>query len=216
MVFGGASIAITGFTVPIGAFLLTRALTAKPKRLNGSAPQGPASLAAQHEAAVISETVFAEQFLQAEFAAAQRGRVLTVVVFRIDDLNRLDSHDGSVEGLLVAAGRVIKRCTRAMNYSARDLARPGMFLSVLSDVQADGARVFVQKVRKEMTGIRLAGKPISLSAGVAMFDYSMSDPQDLMRAAESALQHATKEGGNRVGIVTSGQQLKPALGQRAS
>jgi GGDEF domain-containing protein len=216
MVFGGVSVAITSLTVPIGAFLLTRALAAKPIRQNGGPRNGADTLATQHEIANVSDAAFAEQFLVTEFAAAQRGRPLTVVVFRIDDLSRLsDMHDGSVEGLLVAASRVIKRCTRTMNYSSRDLARPGTFISVLSDVQPDGAKVFVQKVRKEMTGIRLAGKPIGLSAGVAMFDYSMSDPQDLMKAAESALAHATNQGGNRVGIVASGSQLKPALGQRA-
>jgi GGDEF domain-containing protein len=202
-------------TVPIGALLLTRAmLTANVMRGVGL-PGSPSRLQPNEAVTGVSEIAFADQFLAAEFAAAQRGRPLTVVIFRIDDLQRLaDMHDGSVDGLLVAVARVLKRCTRAMNLSVRDPDRPGTFLSVLSDVPSDGARVFVQRVRKEMAGIRLAGKPVSLSAGVATFDYSMSEPAELRRAAEVALTRATREGGNRVAIVASGAPLRPALGQR--
>jgi GGDEF domain-containing protein len=152
----------------------------------------------------IQDEAFAERYLAIEFAAALRGRRLTVVLFHIDDIEKLAQvHGVPQESLVFAAFRAIKRHTRAMNLTVRVERNPGTFLSILSDVGVDGARVFVERARREMAAIRLAGRSIPVSIGVASFDHSMSDPSHMIRAAESALNRAVLRGGNRVAVLVS-------------
>jgi GGDEF domain-containing protein len=206
LIFGPASGPSPLATVPLGAVLLTGLMLTSIEigRKDGrpaakrEAPARPARV--QPHA---TGMVLADHYLSIEFAAAVRGRPLSVIMFRIDDFERRALlHDGSLEGLQVAAYRVLKRCTRACNLSVRDEMRPGVFLSVLSGVGLEGARVFVERARKELAGIQVAGKPLAVSAGVAGFDYAMQNPDDLKRAAEVALHRAMREG-NRVAVVSS-------------
>jgi GGDEF domain-containing protein len=150
------------------------------------------------------DTAFAERLLATEFAAALRGRPLTVVLFHIDELEKLTQiHGVSQESLIFAAHRAIKRHTRAMHLTVRVEKTPGTFLSILSEVGPEGARVFVERARNEMASIRFGGKPIPVSVGVASFNHSMSDPSHLIKAAETALNRAIARGGNRVVVVVS-------------
>ncbi len=154
--------------------------------------------------AAIPDEDFAERYLEIEFAAALRGRRLTVVLFHIDDIEKIAQvHAVPQESLMFASYRAIKRHTRAMHLTVRVERNPGTFLSVLSDVGVDGARVFVERARREMAAIRLAGRSIPVSIGVASFDHSMSDASHLIRAAESALNRAVLRGGNRVAVLVS-------------
>jgi GGDEF domain-containing protein len=209
LIFGPASGPSPLATVPLGAVLLTGLMLTSIEigRKDGrpaakrEAPARPARV--QPHAPAATGMVLADHYLSIEFAAAVRGRPLSVIMFRIDDFERRALlHDGSLEGLQVAAYRVLKRCTRACNLSVRDEMRPGVFLSVLSGVGLEGARVFVERARKELAGIQVAGKPLAVSAGVAGFDYAMQNPDDLKRAAEVALHRAMREG-NRVAVVSS-------------
>ena len=191
-------------TIPAGALLLTRAMVTRGNTRDG---HGGGVLTAPRSAATAPaalDSAFAERFLAAEFAAAQRGRRLALVVFRIDNLARTGAlYEGSSDGLQIAVAHLLRRCTRAMNLSTRDETRPGTFISILSDSSVEGAARFVQKVRREMTAIKAGGAPVGLSAGIALFDYSMSDPRDLRRAAELAADRATRDGGNRVVVISS-------------
>jgi diguanylate cyclase (GGDEF)-like protein len=142
---------------------------------------------------------FADHFLASEFSAAQRGRPLTVVHLRIDNFQRVAAaHDGGESGLLADAGRILRRHTRGMNLSVRDTARPDTFVSILSDVNLDGARVFVQRVRKDFASLNVGGRPLAVSAGAAGFDFGMSTPAALLAAADMAVSRASRDGGNRV------------------
>jgi GGDEF domain-containing protein len=185
----------------LGGFLPNRPTPTTDRRVvatNGRSRGADASSAAA------ADPAFAERFLAMEFAAALRGRKLSVVLFHIDEFDRIAQFHGvSRESLTFGAARALRRHTRAMNVSVPVAGTPGTFLSILSDVGIDGARVFVERVRREMSAIQVAGRSIAVSAGVAGFDHSMSDPSHLIRAAESALNRAVREGGNRVAVVVS-------------
>lgn len=165
----------------------------------------------------------ADRLLAVEFAAAQRGRPLAVVLFSIDDFERNAARHGEADATRWrrAASRVLKQRTRGMNISAR-CRGDGVFLTILSDVPLDGACTFAARVRREYATLLRPDEPRSLSAGVAAFDLSMRSPAELVSRAERALARAQSEGGKvvMVGLATGGavrtaadraEQDEPAL-----
>lgn len=149
----------------------------------------------------------ADRLLAVEFAAAQRGRPLAVVLFSIDDFGRNAAlhGDGAAARWRRAAGRVLKQRTRGMNVSAR-CRGDGVFLTILADVPLPGACTFATRVRREYASLLRPDEPRSLSAGVAAFDISMRSPAELVARAERALARAQSEGGKvvMVGLATGG------------
>lgn len=149
----------------------------------------------------------ADRVLAVEFAAAQRGRPLTIVLFSIDDFSRQASSHGAAAATRWrrAAARVLRQRTRGMNVSAR-CRSDGLFLTILSDVSLEGACTFASRVRRDYAALMQAGEPHSLSAGVAEYDTSMNAPAELIGRAHRALARAQAEGGRvvMVGISTGG------------
>jgi len=129
----------------------------------------------------------ARHFIEREFAAAQRGRALAVVMFGFPDLDRLSAEVGrsAAEDAVVEFGRILQRMTRRMNLSARCGWRVDAFLSVLSDADSAAAHKFVQRVREAAAN---AATLINASrVGVAVFQPHMRSPEELVSAAEDAL-----------------------------
>jgi diguanylate cyclase (GGDEF)-like protein len=149
----------------------------------------------------------AERLLGVEFAAAQRGRPLTIVLFSIDSFGRNAALHGEAAATRWrrAAARVLSQRTRGMNVSARCRA-DGAFMTILADVPLEGACTFATRVRREYAGLLRASEPRSFSAGVASYDVSMRSASDLIDRAERALARAQSEGGKvvMVGLATGG------------
>lgn len=140
-----------------------------------------------------------EMFLAKEFAAAQRGGRLSVVIFDIDGFKRYNDRRGHAAGdeALRLVGRVLEHNTRAMNLSGR--YGGDEFLALLPQEGAEGAAYFAERVRKGMAESALAvERDLSVSVGVAEFDPDMASPGDLVEAADRALYAAKRDGGNRV------------------
>lgn len=170
----------------------------------------------------------ADRLLDVEFAAAQRGRLLAVVLFSIDNFGRNTALHGDHAAMRWrrAAGRVLKQRTRGMNVSAR-CRSDGVFLTILSDVPLEGACTFATRVRREYAALLRPDEPRSISAGVATYDVSMSSPAELIGRAERALARAQSEGGKvvMVGLATGGAVRtaadkpaapQPAIGQSSA
>ena len=119
-----------------------------------------------------------------EFAAAERGRDLVLVVFDVDDLQAIQDRHGREAGddVLKAFADVLRSYTRSMNLSAR--LEAGEFISLVSASTIDGALVFVRRVQD----VR-----VTVSAGVAAYHDGMSEPRDLLAAADRALSRARTE-----------------------
>lgn len=130
---------------------------------------------------------FFELTLEREFAAARRGRELTLAVFDLDGLKRINDRYGHAAGdaAIRAFAEVLLANTRAMNVSAR--LGGDEFASILSSATMDGARVFARRVQDAATGIQGLPFPVSVSVGLAPYRADMSGPQALLNAADRAL-----------------------------
>lgn len=140
----------------------------------------------------------ARVFLENEFAAAGRGRVLSVVLFDLDSFkiyNDRYGHQAGDEALTIFA-EILAQTTRKMNLSARFGGEE--FLSILAGSDAEGALVFAERVRATLKARKLPRGSLTVSAGVATFHKTMRSPDELLAAADHALYQAKREGRNRV------------------
>ncbi len=142
----------------------------------------------------------ARWFLDKEFAAAERGRSVAVVLFDLDHFKRYNDRHGHPAGdaALRAVGRVLDLVTRRMNLSARYGGEE--FICVLSSAAVEDALVFVGKVREALRRAAIPAGPVTVSAGVAAYVAGMDSPDDLLCAADRALYRAKRDGGDCVRV----------------
>ena len=140
----------------------------------------------------------ARVFLENEFAAAQRGRLLCVVLFDLDNFKEYNDSYGHPAGdeALKAFADILAKTTRRMNLSARFGGEE--FLSILAGSGLDGAVAFAERVRATLTAQKLGNGPLTVCAGVALHHPSMGTPDELLAAADHALYRAKREGRNTV------------------
>lgn len=140
----------------------------------------------------------ARVFLENEFAAAQRGRLLCVVLFDLDNFKGYNDRYGHKSGdeALEAFSEVLRKTTRRMNLSARFGGEE--FLTVLAGSDAEGGVAFAERVRATLWALKLGAGPLTVSAGVAAHHPSMGTPDELLAAADHALYRAKREGRNTV------------------
>jgi diguanylate cyclase (GGDEF)-like protein len=139
----------------------------------------------------------ADLFLEKEFAAARRGRPLTVVLFDIDhfkDYNDRYGHSAGDEALQVFV-EVLRARTRTMDLSARYGGEE--FIAVLSGGKTESGVRFAESVRTALASVDGA-RPFTVSAGVAEYTRDMERYTDLVEAADAALYHAKEDGRDRV------------------
>ena len=129
-----------------------------------------------------------EMFLEKEFAAAQRGRRLAVIIFDLDNFKTYNDTAGHQAGdeALHAFADVLLRETRAMNLAAR--YGGDEFITILADEDRAGALKHAQRVAAavEEHPLLQAAK-IRASAGVGTYDVRMNTAADLIRAADADL-----------------------------
>jgi diguanylate cyclase (GGDEF)-like protein len=129
-----------------------------------------------------------EIFIEKEFAAARRGRMLAAIIFDLDNFKTYNDSAGHQAGdeALHAFGEVLMGQTRAMNLAAR--YGGDEFITVLAEVDRAGALKHAERVA-ELCDVHplLANAGIRASAGVATYDPRMTTPADLIRAADSDL-----------------------------
>lgn len=83
------------------------------------------------------------------------------------------------------------------------------FLFIIVNIDAEGARVFSERIRSEIEkkGIMLKGRfpqqSLSVSIGVAMYDKKYLDYQMMIDAADAAMYQSKKEGRNRVTVFSA-------------
>jgi len=129
-----------------------------------------------------------ELHLEREFAAARRGRRLSVVLFDLNDFKPFNDHYGHLAGdaVLQSVGEVLSGETRAMNLVAR--YGGDEFLAVLSDTPAEGARQHADRVAEKIRAHPgLGGVGVSVSSGIAEFVPSMRSVLELVGAADRDL-----------------------------
>ena len=142
----------------------------------------------------------ARVFLENEFAAAERGRLLSVVLFDLDGFKKYNDEYGHQAGdeALKAVGSVLQDNTRQMNLSARFGGEE--FLAVLAGSDEEGALAFAERIRTEIKDYPLSRGTLTVSAGVASYHPSMRSPDELLAAADHALYRAKSDGRDCVRI----------------
>lgn len=130
--------------------------------------------------------------LEKEFAAAERGRGLSIVLFDLDDFKLYNDTAGHQAGdeILRRFARVLERETRAMNLAAR--YGGDEFICILSDTDHEGGAIHAGRVMKAVRADSMLSA-IGVSAGIAVYDPSMESPQDLIRRADRELYSAKAE-----------------------
>ena len=125
--------------------------------------------------------------LEHEVAAARRGRPMSIAVFDLDKFKHYNDTFGHIAGddILKAVASVLANENRAMNVVAR--YGGDEFVSVLSETGLEGARHFVDRVKKGIAeNETLAKFGITISIGAAEFDpESMASVNDVLRAADA-------------------------------
>lgn len=129
-----------------------------------------------------------DMFLEKEFAAAKRGRLLSVLLFDLDHFKTYNDRMGHQAGdaVLRAFARVLIAETRAMNLAAR--YGGDEFITILADTDPVGAQAHAERIMREIEkDATLTGAGIVASVGMASYDPSMETFADLIRAADRDL-----------------------------
>ena len=139
----------------------------------------------------------AEIFLQKEFAAARRGRPLTVVMFDLDRFKDFNDRFGHAAGDDALRGfvRILKGRTRTMDLSARWGGEE--FVAVLSGGNTESGVRFAESIREALADDQTV-RSFTVSAGVAEYHRDMETFKELVDAADQALYLAKAEGRDRV------------------
>jgi two-component system, cell cycle sensor histidine kinase and response regulator CckA len=142
----------------------------------------------------------AELHLEIEFAAAERGRALAVIVFDIDHFDAYNSRSGRAagDGVLKGIASLLRQHTRRMDLSAR--YGPEEFVTVLGGCPEEGAVVFAGRLQERLRAAEHTVTLPTISAGIACYRPEMDGPAELLRAAEEALQLAKRDGRDRVRV----------------
>jgi diguanylate cyclase (GGDEF)-like protein len=127
--------------------------------------------------------------LAREFAAAGRGRQLVVVMFDMNGFKEYNDRYGHLAGddALKLFGGALLDETRAMNMAAR--YGGDEFIVLLTDTDAIGAEIFIDRVRTRFPGkdANEQQRRLSVAAGWALYNPDMHEPEELIDAADRAL-----------------------------
>jgi diguanylate cyclase (GGDEF)-like protein len=156
-----------------------------------------------------------EDMLEREFAAAERGAGLTVVMFDLDHFKRVNDSHGQAAGdtTLKAFAKILKANTRKENLSARYGGEE--FVTVLRDSDAETVVNFAERVLDQMRAWPLAWGTQTVSAGIAQYQKGMGSFELLLGEADRALYQA-KDGGRDMVCVAQLEQAIAGANRRVS
>ncbi len=139
-------------------------------------------------------------FLSAAFGSASRGEAASVVLMDLDHFKRVNDTYGHRTGdeVLRRFGAALARATRRMDLSARWGGEE--FLAVLQKCDADGARIFMERVQGEFAKEELPWGTVTFSTGIAQYHAGMGTPELWVAEADRALYQAKEAGRNTVRV----------------
>jgi diguanylate cyclase (GGDEF)-like protein len=151
----------------------------------------------------------AEVTLEREFAAAERGRELSIVMFDLDRFKQVNDLHGHAAGdqTLRAFAKVLRANTRKEDLSARFGGEE--FLAILRDTPAQYAVFFAQRVLMRMREHALPWGKQTVSAGVAGYQKGMGSHELLLSAADRALYQAKQRGRDAVYVAPLPESAPP-------
>ena len=141
---------------------------------------------------------YAKVFIAKEFAAAQRGRTLSVVLFDIDHFKDYNDRHGHAAGddALQSVGAAIGGMTRASSLAARLGGEE--FMAILPDTDDAGALLFAERVQERIASSPV-GNEVTVSIGIATY-HAHASQEALVAAADRALYAAKAAGRNCIRV----------------
>jgi diguanylate cyclase (GGDEF)-like protein len=127
-------------------------------------------------------------YLDKEFAAARRGRTLSVLLFDLDHFKQYNDLKGHQAGdaALQAFANVMIANTREMNLAVR--YGGDEFISILADTDMQGAIAQADRIMRAIgSDPLLHGTGVNACVGIATYNPSMDTFEDLIRAADRDL-----------------------------
>ena len=142
----------------------------------------------------------ADVVLESQFAAAERGRPLAVVMFDLDRFKQVNDRHGHEAGdaALRAFADVLRLNTRRMDLSARFGGEE--FISILGGSGIPPAVVLANRARIGLEEQSFPWGRVTVSAGVAVYEEGMGSFEVLVATADRALYAAKQAGRNRVAV----------------
>jgi diguanylate cyclase (GGDEF)-like protein len=127
--------------------------------------------------------------LEKEFAAAERGRSLALVMFDLDDFKMYNDVAGHQAGdeVLRRFARILVEETRAMNLAAR--YGGDEFICILSDTDEEGGAIHAGRVMRAVRADDLLAD-MGVSAGIACYHAGMRSHEELIWKADQELYRA--------------------------
>src|SRR5699024_8654157 len=122
------------------------------------------------------------------FAAARRGRKVSVLIFDLDHFKVYNDHAGHQAGdrVIQAFASVMLADTRAMNLAAR--YGGGEVITILAGTDRRRAQAHADRIwRAVETDALLASAGIQASVGIATYSPDMASGEDLIRTADRDL-----------------------------
>lgn len=176
--------------VSVGAGWVTELLHRERERAERAALLDPAS--------GLPNRRYAEMFLDAAWAAAVRGRPLSLAMFDLDvaEAPRASSRGEESDRVLRTVARLLAERTRRMDLSAR--LEGGKFVTVLCDCSLEQAAAFAEQVRARVARLYFPHVTVAVSAGVATLEDGMGSPEVLLATVDRACHAASAGGGDRV------------------
>jgi diguanylate cyclase (GGDEF)-like protein len=152
-----------------------------------------------------------EDALEREFAAAERGRGLTVVLFDLDHFKQVNDRHGHSAGdvALRAFAKILGSNTRRENLSGRYGGEE--FVAVLRDTEPEPALVFAQRVLNQLRDWPLSWGRLTASAGIAHYQKGMGSYELLLGEADRALYRAKHGGRDMVCVAAPYEQSTHAV-----
>lgn len=158
---------------------------------------------------------YADMAVEQEFAGADRGRPLSIVMFEVDRLGEINSRFGAPSGDAVvrAFAAVLKRNTRKENLSA--CFSDGQFVSVLRESDTKAAMLFAQRVLDQMRDVPFPWGRQTVSAGIGAFEAGMGSYELLIGVADRALSKARESGHDSIGVAPD-KEARAAIARRSA
>ena len=140
----------------------------------------------------------------------------SILMIDIDDFKRYNDTLGHLAGdeVLRELGAFLKSTLRTEDYAARYGGEE--FLLLLPETGSDGAGQLAERLRQRLEeqaiGANSQHPGITVSVGVAAFPDTGSDPEELIRRADSAMYKAKQAGRNQVMVAKGRSARKRAMG----
>jgi len=199
--FGLATVNWTGFVVVAIAYAILSSAVSVFAELLRQEQQQAEQLALSDQLTGLPNRRHGEEFLDREFSAAMRGRMLAVVLWDLDHFKQFNDRHGHAAGdevLRIFSG-VLQKHTRHHNLSARYGGEE--FISIVTDVNAEGMLIFANKVLDDLRAAPSAWGTITSSAGIAEFRKGMGSYEVLVASADRALYAAKEAGRDRIKVM---------------